>query len=250
MPCMVPYHSPKSGHITCYLNRTYHVLLTAMFVAIDKIGGLRNLPRTIGVVMIKHAALISLFVSFGCARISAQTQTQLQGSCAAQSSKLACVIPQEYGSSSGTAFNFTGVLFPAGFHATHFSSDFSATLEPLTEDIGRQANLLPLASPSSGVVLVYDPTLKTLVTGTDSLGPILGERAETVGRHRLFIGFSYQFFNFNKLDGVNLLNFPTVLTHTDDNRDNSTATNIVNCSINTTLNLNGCAFVRDPINTV
>jgi len=26
---MVPYHRPKSGHITCYLNRTYHVLLTA-----------------------------------------------------------------------------------------------------------------------------------------------------------------------------------------------------------------------------
>jgi len=25
---LVPYHRPKSGHITCYLNRTYHVLLT------------------------------------------------------------------------------------------------------------------------------------------------------------------------------------------------------------------------------
>jgi len=25
---MVPYHRPKSGHITCYLNPTYHVLLT------------------------------------------------------------------------------------------------------------------------------------------------------------------------------------------------------------------------------
>jgi hypothetical protein len=25
---MVSYHRPKSGHITCYLNRTYHVLLT------------------------------------------------------------------------------------------------------------------------------------------------------------------------------------------------------------------------------
>jgi hypothetical protein len=25
---MLPYHRPKSGHITCYLNRTYHVLLT------------------------------------------------------------------------------------------------------------------------------------------------------------------------------------------------------------------------------
>src|ERR1700677_2345649 len=28
---MVPYHGPKSGHITCYLNRTYHVLLTPYF---------------------------------------------------------------------------------------------------------------------------------------------------------------------------------------------------------------------------
>jgi len=27
---MVSYHRPKSGHITCYLNRTYHVLLTLM----------------------------------------------------------------------------------------------------------------------------------------------------------------------------------------------------------------------------
>jgi len=24
---MVSYHRPKSGHITCYLNRTYHVRL-------------------------------------------------------------------------------------------------------------------------------------------------------------------------------------------------------------------------------
>ena len=80
---------------------------------------------------------------------------------------------------------------------------------------------MPLASPSSGVILVYDPTLKTLVAGTDSLGPILGERAETVGRHHLFIGFSYQFFNFDKIDGVNLNNFPAVITHTNDSRDNS-----------------------------
>src|ERR1700693_3030448 len=28
MPRMVSYHRPKSGHITCYLNRTYHVLPT------------------------------------------------------------------------------------------------------------------------------------------------------------------------------------------------------------------------------
>jgi hypothetical protein len=32
---MLPYHRPKSGHITCYLNRTYHVLLTTSSLAVD-----------------------------------------------------------------------------------------------------------------------------------------------------------------------------------------------------------------------
>jgi hypothetical protein len=32
---MVSYHRPKSGHITCYLNRTYHVLLTLAILAVD-----------------------------------------------------------------------------------------------------------------------------------------------------------------------------------------------------------------------
>jgi hypothetical protein len=27
-------HRPKSGHITCYLNRTYHVLLTPINIPI------------------------------------------------------------------------------------------------------------------------------------------------------------------------------------------------------------------------
>jgi hypothetical protein len=32
---MVPHHRPKSGHITCYLNRTYHVLLTTFLLTLD-----------------------------------------------------------------------------------------------------------------------------------------------------------------------------------------------------------------------
>ncbi len=200
--------------------------------------------------MVQHTALATLAAFFCCASALAQ-----QGPCSVQSSELACVIPQEYGSKSGSAFNFTQVLYPAGFHTTHYSSDFSTTLQPFTATIGRQANLLPLASPSSGILLVYNSSLKTFVTSTDdSLGPILGERAETIGRHRLFIGFSYQFFDFDKLDGLNLRDFPAVLTHTDDDHDNTPigATTLTNCSINSTRgqNLGGCAFVRDRIDTV
>jgi hypothetical protein len=32
---MVSYHRPKSGHITCYLNRTYHVLPTPAQAHVD-----------------------------------------------------------------------------------------------------------------------------------------------------------------------------------------------------------------------
>jgi hypothetical protein len=37
MPCMLSYpHRLKSGQITCYLNRTYHVLTTTRQISIDK----------------------------------------------------------------------------------------------------------------------------------------------------------------------------------------------------------------------
>jgi hypothetical protein len=197
------------------------------------------LPPPGEITMMKRIAMVTLVVLSACAGSFAQT-----GPCTQQSNNLACALPQEYGAGANAAF--TQVLHPVAGHAFHYISDFAATLKPLTADIGRQANLLPLASPSSGVVLIYDPSVKTFVAGTDSLGPVLGERAETVGRHHLFIGFSYQFFNFDKLDGVNLNNFPAVLTHTNDNRDNAPAV----CSISTASNLGTCSFVRDRIDTV
>lgn len=218
--------------------------------------------------MVKHTGLLALLFLLCCSSAVAQSA----GPCGVQSSKLICVAAQEYGVGNTTAaFGFGSVLqdyqlspnappnVRGDFHPQHFVSDFGSTLQPLSAAIGRQSNLLPLASPSSGIILVYDPSLKTLVAGTDSLGPILGERAETVGRHRLFVGFSYQFFNFDKLDGVRLNNFPNVLTHTDDANDNSTPTAPITCSttvhsiggvpVNSAVNLGGCGFVRDRIDT-
>jgi hypothetical protein len=187
--------------------------------------------------MVKPAAFITLCILFGFASAFGQ------GPCSVQSGKLACVIPQEYGS---TTTSLVDVLRPVGQHPEHFTDDIDRKLQPLEAEIGRQANLLPLASPSSGLVLKYDPSLKTLVTSTDSLGPILGERAETVGRHRLFIGFSYQYFNFDKIDGVNLHSFPAIFTHRDDSTDGPPG---VTCSINGANNIGRCAFVRDLILT-
>ena len=188
--------------------------------------------------MIKNAVFVALAFLF-----LTGTGAFGQGPCAHANGKLACVIPQEYGADTPFAFSQAGLFANQG-HEGHFDTSILDAFRPLTADIGRQANLLPLASPSSGFVLTYDSSLKTFVTSNTSLGPILGERAETVGRHRLFIGFSYQFFNFDKIDSVDLHNIPVVLTHAEDTVDNPGK----DCAINKG-NLNGCSFVRDIVST-
>jgi hypothetical protein len=189
--------------------------------------------------MFKNAVFAAL-----AALLLSSTSAFGQGPCAHANGKLACVIPQEYGANTPFAFSSSGLFFNQG-HEGHFDTSILNAFRPLTADIGRQANLLPLASPSSGFVLTYDPSLKTFVTSNDSLGPILGERAETVGRHRLFIGFSYQFFNFDKIDSVDLHDIPVVLTHAEDNNVDNPGKD---CAINKG-NLNGCSFVRDIVST-
>ena len=68
-----------------------------------------------------------------------------------------------------------------------------------------------------------------------------------MGRHRLFLGFSYQFFDFDRIDGVNLRNIPAVLVHQDDIDDNFPK--MCSAATGATLNVNGCAFVRDAVKT-
>ncbi len=189
--------------------------------------------------MTKRVRLIGLVgILLGWATVSAYAQ------CASSSANLACVIPQEYGPG---AFSAAGKgVFANNQHEGHFDNSIGKLLSPVTQEIGRQANLLPLASPSSGSI--WDSSLKTFVPDS-SLGPIFGERAETVGRHRLFIGFSYQFLDFDKIDGVTLHNFPAVFTHAEDNNNDNPGKD---CGIDSSKgqgSINGCAFVRDLIRT-
>jgi hypothetical protein len=171
------------------------------------------------------------------------------------SNKLVCVIPQVYGPFGfGTTTDPTqSVLFSGDHHQAHFSSDFLATFAPINEAVGIQASQLPLASPSSGITFVYNPSLKTFSPSTDeSLGPILGDRAPTLGKRKLFVGFSYQYFNFGTIDGQNMSNIPTVLQHQPFPVPNPQ--HIPSCDNQTGLtSANGYAgdpcFVRDFIQT-
>ena len=87
--------------------------------------------------------------------------------------------------------------------ASSFQTSFAATATQLT--------LLPLASPASGFVYEYDAQTGLYSRTSQSLGPVLTERGETIGRHKFSFGGTYQRFRFQKLDGVNLHNVPAVL---------------------------------------
>jgi hypothetical protein len=119
---------------------------------------------------------------------------------------LACAIPNLYGP--------YGLVLPIPDGRTaHFDSSFQSNFMALNAAIATQLTLLPLASPASGFTYTYDPATGVYSRSAQSLGPVLTERAETIGRHKFFFGGTFQRFRFNKLDGVDLHNFQAVFDH-------------------------------------
>src|SRR5437660_11609367 len=75
------------------------------------------------------------------------------------------------------------------------------------------ASTYPVASASSGVVYVYNPELDTLERRTGVAGPIIGERAETIGKGQFNLGVSYSYVHLTSINGDDLdslLNRPRV----------------------------------------
>jgi hypothetical protein len=201
--------------------------------------------------MIKRVILATfVLVLLGAGSASAQT-CPLNGT---SSSKLVCLIPQVYGPFGlGTTSDPTQSVLDTGLHHNaHFENDFVATFSPINEAVGIQVSQLPTASPSSGISFHYDSSLKTFVPSTDeSLGPIIGERASTIGRNKFFLGFSYQYFSFTTIDGQDMGKIPSILQH-QPFPPPFPVPSITSCPNQTNLTgayaQNPC-FVRDFINT-
>jgi len=155
----------------------------------------------------------TLCILFSHGNASAQGICPLNGT---SSNKLICVLPQVFGPFGlGSSGNAPGAPLKFNFgHEGHFEGEFLSNFGPINEAVGIQVSQLPIASPSSSISFIYDPTLKTFAPATEeSLGPILGERANTIGRHKIYVAFSYQYFNFNSIDGQDTNHIPSVLKH-------------------------------------
>ena len=107
----------------------------------------------------------------------------------------------------------TGLVLPNPTHRAHFSNDSLQSFTPLNTALGTQISLLPLASPASGFTFTFDPAAGVYTRSSQSFGPIFSERAETMGRRKLYVAFTFQRYTFDKLDNLPLNNFPAVLGH-------------------------------------
>jgi hypothetical protein len=142
-----------------------------------------------------------------CALCAASGYAQTTNNCTA-STTVSCAIPNLFEGKSG-------ITLPVPGHEAHFDdeSQFTANFLPLNTAVASQLTLLPLPSPASGFTFETNKATNTVSPRAQTLGPILTERGETLGARRAFVGFAYQRFRFDKIDGVDMDNLPIVFTH-------------------------------------
>ena len=126
--------------------------------------------------------------------------------------RLATLIPNLYGS-GGLTVDSEARLPDGSTHSAHFNSAFQAEFTQFNISLASQITSVPLPSPASGFTYTFDPALGVFNRSSRSYGPILSDRAETIGKHKLALGTSYQRFTFDSIEGNDLGDVPAVFTH-------------------------------------
>jgi hypothetical protein len=126
--------------------------------------------------------------------------------------KLGMLIPTIYGP-EGLIVDSLAVLPSGDTHAAHFNSAFQSEFGQFNVALATQLLTVPFPSPASGYTYTFDESLGVFTRSTQSFGPILTERAETIGKGKFTFGFAYQRFKFDSIEGVDLGAVPAVFTH-------------------------------------
>ena len=82
----------------------------------------------------------------------------------------------------------------------------TVNLSSLNSAVATALSNLPVASSASALRYTFDPQLGVYVPSPQSLGPILTERAETIGKDKFFFSLTYQRFQFDRLDQLDFGN--------------------------------------------
>jgi hypothetical protein len=126
--------------------------------------------------------------------------------------ELSRIFTELYGP-QGLVVNSSATLAGGVDHSAHFNSGFESEFSQFGTALTAQIVSLPLPPPASGFTYQFDPGLGVFTRSTTSFGPILSERAETIGARRVAVGFAYQRLAFDSIEGMDLNAVPAVFTH-------------------------------------
>ncbi|MCU1381600.1 MAG: hypothetical protein JWL71_297 [Acidobacteria bacterium] len=160
--------------------------------------------------MIARIASACLLLAALAGPASAQTKVE------STAPTLAELLQNVYGP-HGLIVDSEAVLPDGSTHSAHFNGAFQSEFGRINIALVRQLGALPIPSPASGFTYAFDNATGTFIRSTQSFGPILADRAETIGRGRFAFGYGVQQFSFDTFDGLNLSHIPAVFTHDDSN---------------------------------
>ncbi len=179
--------------------------------------------------MLRKAAWMLIGASMLAPAVSAQSSDQ----------KLSLLIPTLFGDNGLFVQSQAQLPQPCSpcDHSAHFNNAFQAEFTQFNIALASQLAAVPLPSPASGFTYTFDSSLGVFQRSTQSFGPILTERAETIGKGKLTSGISYQHFTFDTLEGVSLDEIPAVFTHDSANlgggrSDVVSTTNSITANVN------------------
>lgn len=152
--------------------------------------------------MLKRVALSCLLAAAAAAPAAAQSRP----------ATLSTLFEDVFGP-NGLVVSSDDVQLDGSTHAAHFNSAFQSDFRLMNIALASQLTAIPVPSPASGFIYKFDPGTGTFVRSTQSFGPILSDRAETIGRNRVAFSFNEQVFSFDRLDGVSLTAIPAVFRH-------------------------------------
>jgi hypothetical protein len=126
--------------------------------------------------------------------------------------ELSRIFTELYGP-DGLVVNSLAALAGGVSHTAHFNSGFESEFSQFGTALTGQIVSLPLPAPASGFTYQFDPALGVFTRSTSTFGPILAERADTIGARRVTIGFAFQNLAFDSLENMALNAVPAVFTH-------------------------------------
>jgi hypothetical protein len=153
--------------------------------------------------MIARKITFTLFLAIG---VSPSVFAQINCASGGATAKLSCLIPTTV---TPPTYTFSNSATPA-LASSHIG-------DLLQADLGGEISQIPLASPASGIIFTIDPTLHVPVPSDQSLGPILTQRAETIGKHKMYVAATYQYFLLQDVDGHGLKSLPVTFLLSSNN---------------------------------